>query len=230
MTSLRQNHFRAKGFVFDLDGTLIDTTPIVNRFWKQFAIENGLDADKILATSHGVRTIETMTRWTPHKATEDHARDFEKRLAEDSEGVSVLPGVATLIDKIPLGHWGVCTAGTEYMARKRLEQCDISIPEVLICGDMVSQGKPHPEPYLKAIEKLNLKPQDVIVFEDAPAGIRSAKEAGAQVIACKTTHTASQLKEAGADCIVELLTDVDFINLPDGTFEVQATSISSLEK
>ncbi|OBZ82989.1 Sugar phosphatase YfbT [Choanephora cucurbitarum] len=226
MASLKHNHFRAKGFVFDLDGTLIDTTPLVTRFWRQFAIENGIDGDKILATSHGVRTIETMARWTPHKATEDHVRDFEKRLAEDSEGVSVLPGVASLIDKIPLGHWGVCTAGTEYMARKRLEQCDIPAPKVLICGDMVSQGKPHPEPYLKAIEELNLEPHNVIVFEDAPAGVQSAKAAGAHVIACKTTHTADQLKEAGADCIVDLLTDVDFINLPDGSFEVQATTTS----
>ena len=48
MTSLKQNYFRAKGFVFDLDGTLVDTTPIVNRFWKQFAIENGIDADKVV--------------------------------------------------------------------------------------------------------------------------------------------------------------------------------------
>ncbi|CAO0795230.1 unnamed protein product [Mucor circinelloides] len=196
-------YYRAKAFVFDLDGTLIDTIPLVEKFWHQFAFEHGLDGNKILATSHGVRTIETMAKWTPHKATPEHADDFERKLAEESEGVSVLPGISTLLQKIPHGKWGICTGGNEYMARKRLEQCDIQAPEAMVCGDM---------------------PQDVIVFEDAPAGVKAAISAGAQVIACTTTHTVDQLREAGAHTIVKLLTDVDFTNLPDGSFEVEVKS------
>jgi len=103
-------YYRAKAFVFDLDGTLIDTIPLVEKFWHQFAFEHGLDGNKILATSHGVRTIETMAKWTPHKATPEHADDFERKLAEESEGVSVLPGISTLLQKIPHGKWGICTA------------------------------------------------------------------------------------------------------------------------
>lgn len=87
----------------------------------------------------------------------------------------------------------------------------------------MSQGKPHPESYSTAIEKLGFKPEDVIVFEDAPAGVKSARAAGAQVIACTTTHTTDQLKEAGANSIVKLLTDIDFTILPDGSFEVEVT-------
>ncbi|KAI8052594.1 HAD-superfamily hydrolase subfamily IA, variant 3 [Gilbertella persicaria] len=221
MSHSNTKYYRAKAFVFDLAGTLIDTTPLVNRFWRQFALENGVDGDKILATSHGVRTIETMAKWTPHRATEEHAQDFERKLAEDSDGVSLLPGVSTLLQKLPHGKWAICTAGNSYMAKKRLEQCDIDLPEVLVCGDMVSHGKPHPEPYLKAIEKLGFKPEEVIIFEDAPAGVKSAKAAGAQVIACKTTHSLEQLKEAGAHEVIELLTDIDFVTLPDASFEVQ---------
>ncbi|KAI7901918.1 HAD-superfamily hydrolase subfamily IA, variant 3 [Cokeromyces recurvatus] len=214
-------YYRVKAFIFDLDGTLIDTIPLVERFWHQFAVENGLDGNKILATSHGVRTIETMTKWTPHKATLEHALDFERKLAEESEGVTIMPGVSTLLQKIPLNRWGICTGGNEYMARKRLEQCNIEAPEAMVCGDMVTQGKPHPESYLRIIEKLGFKPEEVVVFEDAPSGVQSAKAAGAVVIACKTTHSVEQLKEAGANCVVDLLTDVDFTNLPDGSFEVE---------
>jgi len=94
----------------------------------------------------------------------------------------------------------------------------------MVCGDMVSQGKPHPECYTRAIQELGYQPQDVIVFEDAPAGVKAAISAGAQVIACTTTHTVDQLREAGAHTIVKLLTDVDFTNLPDGSFEVEVKS------
>lgn len=75
--------------------------------------------------------------------------------------------------------------------------------------------------YSCTIRELGFKPEEVIVFEDAPAGVKAAHDAGAKVIACLTTHSADPLQEAGADSIVKLLTDVDFINLSDGTFEVQ---------
>ncbi|KAG2207634.1 hypothetical protein INT46_003520 [Mucor plumbeus] len=220
-SSPSKKYYRAKAFVFDLDGTLIDTIPLVEKFWNQFALEHGLDGEKILASSHGVRTIETMARWTPDRATPEYADDFERKLAEESEGVSVLPGISTLLQKIPNGKWGICTGGNQYMARKRLEQCNIQPPEAMVCGDMVSQGKPNPECYTRVIQELGFEPHDVIVFEDANSGVASAVAAGAQVIACTTTHQADQLKEAGAHSVVRLLTDVDFTILPDGSFEVE---------
>ncbi|KAI7887577.1 HAD-like domain-containing protein [Mucor mucedo] len=215
------HYYRTKGFIYDLDGTLIDTIPLVERHWHQFALEHGLDGNKILETSHGVRTIETMARWTPDKATAEHADMFEKKLAEESEGVSILPGVSALLQKTPIHKWGICTGGNQYMARKRLEQCQIHTPDAFVCGDMVSKGKPDPEGYSRVAKELGLEGKDVIVFEDAPSGVKSARAAGATVIACATTHSVDQLKEAGAHSVVHFLTDVDFTSLPDGTFEVE---------
>lgn len=79
-----------------------------------------------------------MARWTPDKATPEHADLFEKKLAQETEGVRVLPGVAALLEKTPNDKWGICTGGNEYMARKRLEQCNIKAPDAMVCGDMVS--------------------------------------------------------------------------------------------
>lgn len=78
-----------------------------------------------------------MAKWTPHKATPEHAAEFERQLAEETEGLTVLPGISTLLQKIPHDKWAICTGGNEYMARKRLEQCEIPAPRVFICGDMV---------------------------------------------------------------------------------------------
>ncbi|KAG2220977.1 hypothetical protein INT45_006510 [Circinella minor] len=222
--SLSKHILRAKGFIFDLDGTLIDTTPLVERFWRQFALENDLDAEKILATSHGRRTIETIAEWVPHKATIEYAEEFEGKLAQNTEGLSVLPGVTTLLEKIPLGRMGICTSGNKNMAQTRLTQCNMPVPTVMATGDTVTVGKPDPEGYLTAARNLELDPKDCIVFEDAPAGIRAAKSAGMQCIGCLTSHTVEQLKEAGVDYIVQLLTDVDIEQLPDGSFEVILTN------
>lgn len=218
-------HYRAKAFIFDLDGTLINTNALVERFWHEFAMENGLDGEKILETSHGVRAYETMKKWAPEKATEELATDFEKRLADESEGVSLMPGVCTLLQKIPSNRWGIYTGGNLYMAKNRLDQCNLTIPRVFVCGDMVTHGKPHPEGYLRAVEELGFRPEEVIVFEDAPAGVKAAHASGAQVIACKTTHRSTVLKEAGADAVTELLTNVDLTILPDGSFEVQVKNV-----
>lgn len=78
-----------------------------------------------------------MERWTPDKATPEHAEMFEKKLAEETDGVSILPGVAALIEKTPIHKWGIYTGGNEYMARKRLEQVQIKAPDAMVCGDMV---------------------------------------------------------------------------------------------
>ncbi|KAI8085559.1 HAD-superfamily hydrolase subfamily IA, variant 3, partial [Thamnidium elegans] len=221
MSSENTKYIRTKAFVFDLDGTLIDTTPLVERHWHRFANENGLDGNKILETSHGVRTIETISKWAPHKATPDYITEFEKNLADEWEGVSILPGITTLLQKIPSDKWGIFTSSSEYMTKKRLEQCHLPTPHSVVCGDMVGRGKPDPEGYIRVARELGFEGKDVIVFEDAPAGIKSALNAGATVIACATTHTVDQLKQAGANCVVSLLTEVDFTILPDGSFEVQ---------
>ncbi|KAL1930310.1 hypothetical protein VTP01DRAFT_10472 [Rhizomucor pusillus] len=215
---------RAKAFVFDLDGTLIDTTPLVERHWREFALEHDLDPEKILTTSHGRRTIETIAEWVPHKATIEYVDQLERRLAEKTEGVSVLPGVTNLLEKIPLGRMAICTAGNRFMAETRLNQCSIAVPTVMATGDVVTAGKPEPEGYLLTAKGLKEDPKDCIVFEDAPAGVRAARAAGMQCIACTTTHTKEQLKEAGATYVVSFLTDVDITSLPDGSFEVIVTN------
>lgn len=92
---------------------------------------------KILETSHGRRTIETLQRWVPELATKEYVNDLEGRLALEKEGVVVLPGVMDLLQSIPAEDWTVNTAGTNLMATTRLKQFEIQVPKQMATGDMV---------------------------------------------------------------------------------------------
>ncbi|EPB82626.1 hypothetical protein HMPREF1544_10611 [Mucor circinelloides 1006PhL] len=209
---------KSTAFIFDLDGTLIDTTPQVVKFWTDIALENNLNPAQILETSHGRRTIETLQRWVPHLATMEHVNELEGRLCLEKEGVTVLPGVMDLLQSIPAEDWTVNTAGTMLMATSRLRQFDIQVPKQMMTGDMLTQGKPHPEGYLKAAAILGKDPKDCLVFEDAPSGVMAAVAAGMQCIACTTTHTLEQLKEAGATVVVDRLDSVKVERNEDGSY------------
>ncbi|GAN02034.1 HAD family hydrolase [Mucor ambiguus] len=209
---------KSTAFIFDLDGTLIDTTPQVVKFWTNIALENKLDPAQILETSHGRRTIETLQRWVPELATMEYVNDLEGRLALEKEGVVVLPGVMDLLQSMPAEDWTVNTAGTNLMATTRLTQFDIQVPKQMATGDMLTHGKPHPEGYLKAAAILGKEPKDCLVFEDAPSGVMAALAAGMQCIACTTTHTLDQLKEAGATVIVDRLDSVKVKRNEDGSY------------
>lgn len=159
----------------------------------------------------------------PHKATIEYATEMERRLADESEGVSLLPGAEALLQKVPAGKFGICTGGMRYMVESRFKQCNLVLPGVLATADSVQNGKPHAEGYLQAAAGLGMDPKDCVVFEDAPSGVRAARAAGMDVVAVLTTHSREQLEEAGATYIVPFLTEVDIQVLPDETYEVLVT-------
>jgi mannitol-1-/sugar-/sorbitol-6-phosphatase len=118
----------------------------------------------------------------------------------------VMPGAADLVRTIPPGRWCVVTSGTRLLASARLQFGGLPVPEILVTADDVINGKPHPEPYLKAAYLLGVKPEECLVIEDAPAGIQSARAGGMKVIGITSTYPASQLSMA--DGVVERLSQI----------------------
>jgi sugar-phosphatase len=188
--------------LFDLDGVLIDSTPAVTRVWKQWAIAHGFDPDDVVRQAHGRPSISTIRQYLPHADHEAENREVERREIEDLEGVVTLPGARELLDALPPNRWTIVTSCTRPLAEVRLRAAGLPIPKRLVTCDDVMQGKPDPEPYLKGASLLGVRAADGVVVEDVPAGIRAGKAAGARVIACRTTVSEPELKEAGADWIV----------------------------
>jgi mannitol-1-/sugar-/sorbitol-6-phosphatase len=198
MTSIR-----CRGVLFDLDGVLVDSTPAVARVWAGWAREHGFDPDKVVKEAHGRPSIATIRELLPHA---DHAaedREVERREIADVDGVIPLPGSMELLQALPLRRWAIVTSCTRPLAGVRIGAAGLPKPGHLVTSTDVKQGKPDPEPYLKGAQFLGVPADDCIVIEDAPAGIRAGKAAGARVIALRTTATDAELQEAGSDWIVD---------------------------
>lgn len=192
-----------RGLLFDLDGVLVDSTPAVARVWTKWALAHGFDPEETVRKAHGRPSLTTIKELLPDAA--DPLAENQVVLRgeiEDTEGVVPLPGVCDFLKALPCDRWALVTSCAKPLARVRLGAAGIPIPEKMITSDDVQRGKPDPEPYLKGAALLGVPADECLVFEDAPAGIRAGKTAGARVLALPTTSPENELKSAGADWIL----------------------------
>ena len=194
--------------LFDMDGVLIDSTPAVARVWRQWAIEHGFDPERVVANAHGRPSITTVREYLPNADHEMENREVERREIEDISGVVPLPGALELLASLPEERWTIVTSCTRRLAEVRLKAAGLPVPKKMITSNDITQGKPHPEPYLKGASVLGFLPADCVVVEDAPAGIHAGKAAGSRVIGFTTTVEEPAVREAGADWVVKNSADL----------------------
>jgi sugar-phosphatase len=194
--------------LFDMDGVLIDSTPAVARVWRRWAIEHGFDPDVVVHRAHGRPSMTTIRELLPNADVEEEDRKVERAEIEDLDGVVPLPGVLELLNSLPSERWTIVTSCTRPLALVRLRAAGLPTPMKLITSTDIKNGKPHPEPYLKGASLLGYPAADCIVVEDAPAGIRAGRTAGARVIAFPTTMDLQELQKAGADWILRNCGDI----------------------
>jgi mannitol-1-/sugar-/sorbitol-6-phosphatase len=198
--------------LFDLDGTLIDSTPAVERSWLRWADEFGIELTGY-GTWHGIPAAQIVTTMLPEDKWELAVRRIEEIETADVEGILVLPGAAEALASLPGGRAAIVTSCVWPLAMARLGATGLSAPDVVVTADQVPVGKPDPAPYLLAAQRLGVDPADCLVVEDAPAGLTSGLAAGAARLAVVTTHTADQLE---ADAIVANLDSVRFTVAANG--------------
>jgi sugar-phosphatase len=195
--------FARQGILFDLDGVLVDSTPCVTRIWTTWAMEHNLDPEQVVHATHGQRTIDSVRELAPYLDPEAETDRIERLEIDANEGLSALPGAREFLASLPPNRYTVVTSGTRQLATARLRSVGLPVPPRMITANEVSQGKPHPEPYLAGAALLGLPPETCLVFEDAPAGILAARAAGMTVIGIPTTYKRADL--AAADLIIPSL-------------------------
>ncbi|CCF41024.1 haloacid dehalogenase-like hydrolase [Colletotrichum higginsianum] len=214
------------GFLFDMDGTIIDSTEAVVKHWHTVGNEIGVAPDVILETSHGRRSIDILKILAPEKANWEYTREMEGRLPRlyGKDAVEI-PGARALLDALieEKAPWAIVTSGTEPLVGGWLNVLQLPQPEHLVTAESVENGKPDPTCYLIGREKLGLQDpsKQILVLEDSPAGIRAGKAAGCKVLGLVTSHTVEQVMSAEPDWIVRDLDSVRVVESRDGVVTLE---------
>lgn len=179
----------AAAFLFDMDGTLIDSSRPMERIWGRWARRHRLDFAALLPTIHGVRAIDTMRRLAiPGLDPLAEAAIIDREEVADVDGVAPIAGAIEFLAALPPERWAVVTSAPRALALARLAAAGIPVPAALVTGDDVAAGKPAPDCYLLGANWLGFAAADCIVFEDAAAGVELAMAAGAEIVVIGSNH------------------------------------------
>jgi sugar-phosphatase len=176
-------------FLFDMDGTVVNSIAAAERVWADWAHRQGLDVATFLPTIHGVRAIETIARLALPGV--DPMREADALLqaeAADVDGIHPIAGATAFLASLPPERWAIVTSAPRELALLRIAAAGIPLPAILVAAEDVSRGKPAPDCFRLAAERLGVDARDCLVFEDAPAGISAAEAAGAAVVVISATH------------------------------------------
>jgi mannitol-1-/sugar-/sorbitol-6-phosphatase len=170
-------------FLFDMDGTILTSIPVVERAWTAWANRAGVAPGEVLDYLHGRPARDTIGHFAPPGA--DLATELawlDARELEDMDGILPIPGVGDLLAQLPPDRWAVVTSANGVLARQRIAAARLPVPRVLISSDDVTKGKPDPEGFRRAADELRWQIQRCLVVEDTAVGLRAGLAAGAQVL------------------------------------------------
>jgi sugar-phosphatase len=198
-TKVDQIRLTTKGLLFDMDGVLISSIGSVVRCWRRWCEMYGVPNAESFEVPHGTRAVDIVRMLKPEfdeAQVAEGLRAIEELEIADTADLTVLPGVKSLLERLPPERWVIVTSATRRLLLGRLAAAGLPIPERFITGDMVQRGKPDPEPYRRGAELLGFAPSDCVVVEDAPSGVGAGVAAGCRVLGVLGTHKASELNMA----------------------------------
>lgn len=214
---------QCKGFLFDLDGTLVDSLPVAERSWCKWGDRFGIPHDEILGFIHGKQAITSIRHFMPGRSEEDIQAEFrflEQIEATDIDGIVALPGALSLLNTLNEAGipWAIVTSGSIPVAHARHRAAGLPMPKVFVTAEQVKKGKPAPDAYLLGAELLGIPAQQCAVVEDAPAGLLSGLAAGCRTIAVNVPADAPRLDEA--DLVLATLESLRIERQADGNVQV----------
>ncbi|MFJ8824782.1 HAD-IA family hydrolase [Streptomyces sp. NPDC102467] len=177
----------ARALLLDMDGTLVNSDAVVERIWRRWAVEHGLDADEVMRVAHGRQGHATMAVLLPERPTAENLADNARMLAAetaDMDGVVPVPGAAGFLEALISGGLphALVTSADVPLSTGRMAAAGLPYPAVRVTAENVGASKPDPEGFLKGAAELGVDPADCVVFEDSGAGISAGLAAGMRVV------------------------------------------------
>jgi sugar-phosphatase len=205
--------------IFDLDGVLIDSDAAIEQRWRQWAEEHDIPFEDVEAVYHGRPMVEVIEEVAPDLDPETEIDRMRDVMTAAPDYIRAFDGVKELLDGLPPERWAIATSARRRTATNRLDHVGLPTPNVFITADDVTRGKPAPDAYQLAAERLQVDPSDCIVFEDAASGVEAARRAGTRVVGVATSTDAEALSDA--DAVVPSLSAVDIHLTKHGTLTVR---------
>jgi beta-phosphoglucomutase len=207
-----------KAVIFDMDGVITNTMPYHFDAWFKVFREVGVKVDCYDVYKRegeaGIHTIKDLFRERKIEITDKIARRLllkKENLFKKIVRVKFVKGSRSFLKKLKKNHvvMGLVTGTSRHEMERILPLSLQEMFEATVTGDEVKRGKPHPQPFLKALKIMGLQPNDVVVIENAPFGITAAKRAGLFCIALETSLPKKYL--TNADKVVKSFKDLEKI-------------------
>lgn len=207
----------AAGVLLDMDGTLIDSTAVVERLWVEWARAHALEPAAVLGVVHGRQSHASMALLLPEQPHEANLADAARMLEQEVvqlDGVVEVPGAAAFVASLAGTPHALVTSASRALAHARMRAAGVAVPEVVVTAEMVRASKPDPEGFRRGAELLGVEPGECVAFEDSEAGIAAARAAGMRVVgvAVPVGSTAAR----AVDWIVPDLREVRVVMSGDG--------------
>lgn len=197
----------AEAIIFDMDGVITDTMPYHYRAWKEVFSCAGIDVSRfdvyIREGQQGINTVREVFREKNKNIKNGEAKELlikKERLFKRIVKRRFIPGALSFVRYLHRqGFKLALVTGTSKGEVRKILPADIyKVFDVIVAGDDCQRGKPHPEPYLKAIRRLKVDTPYTLVIENAPSGIEAAKKAKLYCLTLATSLGKRYLKEADA--------------------------------
>src|SRR2546430_11287954 len=167
-----------QGFLFDLDGVLVDSREVVERTWRRSARRHSIDAEQFIRVAHGRRAGDALRDIDPRLATDAEVAWLDAAELTDVDGLCAVPGAKEFLSRLPPSRWGVVTSCNRRLAELRLGAGGLSLPGGFVVSEDGKVGKPAPDGYRIVAQRLRLDPADRKVFENGPVGVPARQGAG----------------------------------------------------
>mgnify|MGYP006277913749 CR=1 FL=1 len=203
--------------IFDMDGVLADTGPVHFQSWKKLADEIGVEFTKeFFEKTFGQKSVPITRRLVGEDAVDEQIRkwaDLKEKYYREmvKDKIKPLEGVIPLIKDLKRHNCKLAVASSGPPENVELLVDSLKLRKFfdeLITAEDVKKGKPEPDAFLIAAQKLKVNPEDCVVIEDAPVGIEAAKRARMKRIALTTTHPREELQDA--NLILSDLSDITY--------------------
>ncbi len=222
ISSLNKTFHNKKGVFFDMDGVLYDSMGYHAEAWSSAFSHFGIDFPPVMVYHNEGRTASATINLVFQENVQRNATDVEVEqiYSRKTEIISEYPDAIPFksakslmenLKKQGFAIWVVTGSSQDkFLEALLLDFEGLISSDRIITGKDVTHGKPHPEPYLRALDKSGLKADQVVVIENAPLGIQSAKAAGIYTVAVNTGILDDHfLWEAGADVVIDDLKDLE---------------------